>query len=112
MSCQVKSRQGEGSSGGVRIETSNAMSGQGKARQGELWRSARAWFVACSGRVRGVGVCPATRARGEAALTRELDWAGHLSLPAVLLPELPAEVAPIARLLQEHLQRATSWRAT
>ena len=55
--------------------------------------------------------CAQQRRDGEAALTRELDWASHLSLAAVLLPPLPADVYPVARRLQETFQRATSWQA-
>ena len=55
--------------------------------------------------------CAQQRRDGEAALTRELEWASHLSLAAVLLPPLPADVYPVARRLQETFQRATSWQA-
>ena len=55
--------------------------------------------------------CAQQRRDGEAALTRELDWASHLSLAAGLLPPLPADVYPVARRLQETFQRATSWQA-
>ena len=48
---------------------------------------------------------PARRARAAAARRRggadaELEWASHLSLAAVLLPPLPADVYPVARRLQ------------
>ena len=44
--------------------------------------------------------CAQQRRDGEAALTRELEWASHLSLAAVLLPPLPAAVYPVARRLR------------
>ena len=55
--------------------------------------------------------CAQQRRDGAAALTRELEWASHLSLAAVLLPPLSGDVYPVARLLQEAFQRATSWQA-
>ena len=54
--------------------------------------------------------CSTTRRGGEAALKRELEWASHLGVAAVLAPAPPADVAPLARALSEALQRPTSWQ--
>lgn len=56
------------------------------------------------------GSCALARRAAEECVARELRWASHLSLSAVMLPALPSRPVNTARVLNQALQASTTWQ--